>query len=85
METEEGVGRFHQVLPEDKATEFPGVAAAASGTAQRRLREFARSQAAVARSRNGFHRKPGEDRHVSSSIRHICKVVYFWDCICEIG
>jgi hypothetical protein len=60
VEAKKSVGRFCQVLPEDKTPEFPGAAAASGCPVGRRIRYVSRHEAAVDRPRPSFHWEPGK-------------------------
>jgi Symplekin tight junction protein C terminal len=60
VEAKKSVGRFRQVLPEDKTPEFPGAAAASGCPVGRRICHVSRYEAAVNRPRPSFHREPGK-------------------------
>jgi hypothetical protein len=60
VEAKKSLGRFCQVLPEDKTPEFPGAAAASGCPVGRRFHHVSRHEAAVDRPRSSFHRKSGK-------------------------
>lgn len=55
MEAKKSLGRFCQVLPEDKTPELPSAAAASGCPVGRRFQHVPRHEAAVDRPRSGFY------------------------------